>query len=272
MTRILGQTLLVIGLITIFSLAILAQTGKLMLGVKLRPEVSAIADEIEQKTKQKIDAEFIEFDDRFTLGSSYISENATAIVHVNSNLKRQTQKLEAVIAHELLHLRLRANNYPVFLFAPNVKTRRGLAQDVEQSNANDLASLIEHRIFKAEMDKFGLNQIINLAGDTESAAEQRNGAKDGQADAINFARAVLEYQTSADIEKLRKIYQTNKWQKSLKIGQEIADLISGSKIISPESSARVFQLCLAKLYPSPRPFKLIPDKTVKAYRQMLISL
>jgi hypothetical protein len=272
MTKILGQTFLVIGLITIFSLGIFAQTDKLMLGVKLRPEVRAIADEIEQKTKQKISAEFIEFDDRFTLGSSYIGEDGAAIVHVNTNLKRQTPKLEAVIAHELLHLRLRANNYPVFLFAPTIKTKRGLAQDVEQPNANDLASLIEHRIFKAEMDKFGLNQIINLAGDTERAAEQRNGEADGQADAINFARAVLEYQTTTDIEKLRKIYQTNKWQKSLKIGQEIAALISGSTINSPESSAKVFGLCIAKLYPSPRPFKLIPDKTVKTYRQLLISI
>jgi hypothetical protein len=82
---------------------------------------------------------------------------------------------------------------------------------------------------------------------------------------------LLEYQKREDIENLRKIYVKNKWQKSLKIGQEIADLISRSAINSPESSAKLFGFCIAKLYPSPRPFKLTPDKTVKAYRQMLIG-
>ncbi|HVE57574.1 MAG TPA: hypothetical protein VNB22_12145 [Pyrinomonadaceae bacterium] len=271
MTKISRQTIWIIGLIAIFGLEIFAQNDKLFLGIRLRPEVRAIADEVEQKTKKKIYAVFTEFVDQYMLGASFINEDGTAYLRVNTILKPQKQKLEAVIAHELLHLRLRADNYPVFLFAPSVKTRRGLAQDVEQSNANDLASLIEHRIFKAEMDKFGLNQTLNLAGDTERSAERRSGEEDGQSDAINFARAVLEYQNREDIENLRKIYIKNKWQKSIRIGQEIADLISRSKIDSPEASARVFSLCIAKLYPSPRPFRLTPDKTVKAYRQMLIG-
>jgi hypothetical protein len=260
-----------IGLAAIFSLEIFAQNDKIFLGIKLRPEVRAIQGEVEQKTKKKIYAVFTEFDDEYTLGTSFIDDDGTAYLRVNPVLKSQKQKLEAVIAHELLHLRLRADKYPVFLFAPSVKTARGLAQDAEQSNANDLASMIEHRIFKAEMDKFGLNQIVDLAGDAERSAERRSGEADSQADAINFARAVLEYQSRDDVENLRKIYIKNKWQKSLKIGQEIADLISRSAINSPDASAKVFGLCIAKLYPSPRPFKLTPDKTVKAYRQMLIG-
>jgi hypothetical protein len=271
MAKISFQKILIFLFISIFSLEIFAQNEKLFLGIKLRPEVRTIADEIEQKTKKKIYAEFVEFDDEFMLGASFINTDGTAVLRANTILRPQKQKLEAVIAHELLHLRLRANNYPVFLFAPNVKTRRGLAQDVEQSNANDLASLIEHRIFKADMDKLGLNQIINLAGDTERSAENRSGEEDGQADAINFARAILEYQNRADIEDLRKIYIKNKWQKSLSIGQEIADLISRAVINSPEESARIFGLCITKLYPSPRPFKLTPDRTVKSYRQLLIG-
>jgi hypothetical protein len=187
MIKISRQTVFITGfLLAIFSLEVFAQTDKLFLGIKLRPEVQSIADEVEQKTKKKIYAVFTEFDDEFLLGASFINDDGTAYLQVNTSLKSQKQKLEAVIAHELLHLRLRANNYPVFLFAPSVKTRRGLAQEVEQSNANDLASLIEHRIFKAEMDKFGLNQIVDLAGDTERSAERRKGEDDGQADAINF--------------------------------------------------------------------------------------
>lgn len=262
---------LVFGLIAVFGAPVSAQKEKLFLGIKLRPEVRAMADEIERKTKKPIYAEFVEFENEYTLGTSHITERGTAIVRANSGLRAEDRKLEAVIAHELLHLRLRVNNFPVFLFAPTVKTARGLAQDVEQSNVNDLTSLIEHRVFKAEMDKLGLNRLIDLAGDTERDARDRFGDEDGQAEAINFARAVLEYQNPADVESLRRIYVRNKWQRALKTGQAIADLISRPPPATPTASARVFRLCVAKLYPTPRAVRLTPDKSVAAYRQLLIS-
>lgn len=250
-----------------------AQNAKLFLGIKLRGEVQALADEVENKTKRKISAHYVEYtgDDAFLLGSSFIDTDGTPYLAVSIDLKAQPKKVEAVVAHELLHLRFRANGFPVFLFDPKVKTKRGLAQDVEQSNVNDLTSLIEHRAFKSEMEKFGLNEVLNLAGNTERGALERRGEADGQADAINFARALLEYQNAADVESLRKIYRDNKWQQSLKIGQEIADIIKRSPLDSPAATASIFWLCAAKLYPSPRPLKLRPDKTVTAYRQILIG-
>ena len=264
------KTILIVCLLTVFSFAVQAQNEKLFLGIKLRAEVRAIADEVERKTGNKIYAVFDEFENVYTLGSSFIHTDGIAYLQANPNLRSQNQKLEAVIAHELLHLRLRANNYPVFLFAASVKTARGLAQDVEQPNVNDLTSLIEHRIFKAEMDKLGLNQVVDLAGDTERDAAKRRDA-DSQADTLNFARALLEYHNPADVERLRKIYVRNKWGKSIKLGQEIADIITRSTYSSPKDSAAVFRLCFAKLYPTPRPVKLTPDTSIKTYRQFLIS-
>lgn len=264
--------LLVVSSLLFTEAIVLAQTTKLFLGVKLHADVQAIADEIESKTKREIYAEYIEFaEGEYMLGSSYFTSNGTPVLRVNVNLKQQSQKVEAVIAHELLHLRMRANNYPVFLFDAAVRTKRGLAQDVEQSNVNDLASLIEHRAFKSEMEKFGLIELIDLSGDTERAATQRKGEADSQADAINFARALLEYQRALDVKRLRKIYVANRWQKSLKIGQKIADIIKRSQLNSPSATTSAFQLCLSELYPSPRPFKLKHNKIVTAYRQMLIG-
>jgi hypothetical protein len=257
-------------LILFFGGGVFAQNEKLFLGVKLRPEVQSIISEIEGKTKRKIYAEYAELEEH-TLGVSYIGAGGTPIVRVSFDLQNQPRKVEAVVAHELLHLRLRANGYPVFLFSPAVKTRGGRAQDVEQSNVNDLASLIEHRIFKVEMEKFDLNEIINLAGDTERGALQRKGGADGQADALNFARAVLEYPNKADVEKLRKIYAANKWHRSLKIGQEIADTINRARLDSPAAVASVFKICASKLYPAPRPIKLTIDSSVKFYKQFLIG-
>jgi predicted metal-dependent hydrolase len=97
---------------------VFAQNAKLFLGIKLRAEVQALADEIENKTKRKISAHFVEYagEERFMLGSSFIHSDGVPYLAVSIDLTDQPKKAEAVIAHELLHLRLRANGYPVFLF------------------------------------------------------------------------------------------------------------------------------------------------------------
>ncbi len=252
---------------------VFAQSKDLFLGIRLRPEVQAIVSEIEKKTGKKIYAEFTVQKD-FFLGSSYISERGLAIIQIDAELEDTPQKLEAVIAHELLHLRLRVNNYPVFLFSPTIKTAKGLAQDVEQPNANDLTSMIEHRIFKSDLEKFGLYKLIDLAGDTAREAKRNKGKEDGQVDSINYARAILEYQNPKDVEAVRKAYEENGWTRSLREGKQIADIISQSNLQTPKDVETVFLKCILILYVPPKSsftLKLTPDTQVKAYRQMTIN-
>ena len=222
------------------------------LGIKLRPEIRAIVKEIETKSGEEIYAEFIR-QKEYMLASSFISEDGVPVILVDFSLEDDPKKLEAVIAHELLHLRLRVNNFPTFVFSPTIQTAKGRAIDVEQSNINDVKDLIEHRIFKAEMEKLGLYKIVNLAGDAAAGARREKGKADGQDDVINYARAILEYHNPADIEELRKIYIANGWNNSIKTGKEIADIISISKPQTPKDAETVFLKCILKLYPSPRP-------------------
>lgn len=245
-----------------------------LLGVKLGPEVTAIVREIETKTGRKLYADLVTQPD-FQLGASFIDDDGRAVVVVDPGLAREANKLEAVITHELLHLRLTVNNYPAFIFSPTVRTAKGLAIDVEQSNINDLRSVIEHRVFKAEMERFGLYKFIDLAGDTAAIAKNRKGQEDGQDDAINYARAILEYQQTADISQVEKIYKSNGWTRSLAEGRAIADIIRQTRIVSPKEVETVFLRCLDKLYPSPGArftFALSIDPGNKHFRRMVISL
>ncbi len=242
------------------------------LGVKLRPEIRAIVKEIETKSGEEIYAEFIR-QKEYMLASSLISEDGVPVILVDFSLE-DDKRLEAVIAHELLHLRLRVNNFPTFVFSPTIQTARGRAIDVEQGNINDVKDLIEHRIFKAEMEKLGLYKIVNLAGDAAAGARKDKGKADGQDDVINYARAILEYHNPADIEELRKIYIANGWNNSIKTGKEIADIISISKPQTPKDAETVFLKCILKLYPPPRPtytFKLTVDPKNKVYRRMIVN-
>ena len=259
-------------LLLFLSINSFAQNGE-FLGVKLRPEIRSVIKEIETKSGEEIYAEFVRQKD-FMLASSLISEDGVPVVLVDYSLEDDSKKLEAVIAHELLHLRLRVNNFPTFVFSPTVNTAKGRAIDVEQGNINDLKDLIEHRVFKAEMEKLGLDKSINIAGDIASHARKNKGQADGQDDSINYARAILEYLNPADAEEVRKIYTANGWQRSLQTGRQIADIISSSILNTPKDVEIVFLKCILKLYPPPRPeytFKLTLDTSNKIWRRMIIN-
>lgn len=245
--------------------------------VNLHPEVKKIVAEIENKTKKTIEVNYGEFetDNSTTFGTSFINDSGRALVNIRQDLLNQPKKLEAVVTHELLHLKLRVNGFPVFLWSSTIKTAKGRAIDVEQSNVNDLLSLIEHQVFKSEMEKYDLFKAINLAGDTAKSAKLNRNKPDGQAETLDYARAILEYHNPADVEEVRKIFTNNKWNISLKKGQQIADIIKNSNSQTPNEVEKTFLRCLLILFPPPRAnytFKLTVDPKSKFERQMIISV
>ncbi len=250
-----------------------SQTREL-LGLKLRPEILAIVKEIETKTRKSIYADFDE-QPEFQIGASYIDEKSgQAIITVDTALEDDPKKLEAVLVHELLHLRLTANGYPGFIWSPKVRTAKGMAIDVEQSNINDLRSIIEHRVFKAEMIKFDLYKYIDLAGVTLEDAKQRKGDEAGQADVINMVRAILEYTDPKDIAAVRQAFNVNGWQSTVKDANDIAAIINQTPVNTPKDVEAVFLRCIAKLYPVPRAtwaFTLKLDPANKYFRRMIVN-
>jgi hypothetical protein len=247
-----------------------------LLGVRLGAEVSAWLEEVERKLGKEVYAEFAELDPAdaggdYTLGTSYLTAVGVGVLRVDESFRGRGEKLaEAVIGHELLHLRLRARGYPLFLFAPEVKTMRGPAEDVEQSNVNDLVSMIEHRVFAPEMRRTGFDKLIDLTNYLDSARRLR-GSPDGQAETLNYARAALEWDRPALVEELTKIYRANGWTRALADGRRVAEVIrTGNAQTSAEVTA-VFLRCMAVLYRAQ--FRLEPDRKFalsNIYPQMLI--
>lgn len=252
--------------------------ARTLLGVTLGNEAASWLNEIEDKLGADVYAEFAELDppdvgDDYTLGASYLTKKGVAVVRVDESLRvKGEKKTEAVIAHELLHLRLRVRGYPQFLFSPAVKTRKGPAQDVEQSNVNDLVSLIEHRVFGGEMRRAGFDKLIDLTNGLE-AARKRGRSKDGQSEMLNYARAVLEWDNPRLSGELTRIHHANGWGRSLGGGSRIAEIIRASKIEAPGDVAPVFLRCMFVLYGVD--FGTGPDKhfaLARVYPQMIIHV
>lgn len=253
---------------------VIKATPPQVLGVDMRPEIRVMIAEIEKKCGHKLYAEFTEQED-FMLAQSFVDEDGIPVVLVDPKYERAGGKLEAIIIHELLHLRLRVNNYAEYIFSPDVKTQRGRAIDVEQGNLNDLRNLVEHHIFKADMARYGVDKLLDLSGDTARIARQNKGREGSNADIINYTRAILEYLDPKDTAEVEKAYAANGWARDLKAGREIADIISGSVIKTPADAEAVFLRCLPKLYPLPNGgyfFKLTPDPANKLFRRMVVSV
>ena len=253
------------------------QTGTL-LDVRLGAEVSSWLAEVERKLGKKVYAEFAELDPEdedgdYTLGTSYLTRAGEGVVRVDESLRVRDDKLiEAVIGHELLHLRLRARGYPLFLFAPDVRTLKGPAEDVEQPNVNDLVSMIEHRVFAPEMRRAGFDKLIDLTNYLDSARRLRD-AEDGQAEALNFARAALEWDNPRLLEELTKIYQANRWTRSLADGRRLAETIRAANVQTPAEVTALFLRCMPILYGAE--FRVEPDThfpLARIYPQMLIRV
>ncbi|HEX3102744.1 MAG TPA: hypothetical protein VHQ01_13160, partial [Pyrinomonadaceae bacterium] len=140
-------------------------------------------------------------------------------------------------------------------------------------NINDLKDLIEHRVFKTDMERLGVYGFIDLAGDTAAGAKKRRGQMDSQADAINYARAILEYQNQRDVSEVKRIFQANGWTRSLQIGQDTAEIISQAEPQTQKDVEAVFLRCLLKMYPPKGgvTFKLTIDKSNKFFRRLIIS-
>lgn len=255
---------------------VVQESARTLLGVGLGAEVSAWLEEVEGKLGQEVYAEFAELDPEdaggdYTLGTSYLTRAGVAVLRVDESFRaRGARQTEAVIAHELLHLRLRARGYPLFLFSPTVLTRRGPAQDVEQEHVNDLVSMIEHRVFAAEMRRTGFDRLIDLTNGLD-AARKKGRTADGQAELLNYARALLEWQDAKLVNELAAVYRANGWTRSLEGGRRLADIIRASDIHAPAEVAPVFLRCMTILYGAP--FRVEPDRRfplAKIYTQMLI--
>jgi len=249
--------------------------ARTLLGVRLGAEVSSWLKDVEDRLGKEVYAEFAELDPAdaggdYTLGASYLTRAGVGVVRVDESFRGREKQAEAVIAHELLHLRLRARGYPLFLFSPDVRTKKGPAQEVEQSNVNDLVSLIEHRAFAAEMRRTGFDKLIDLTNWLETARRRGRG-EDGQAEMLNYARAELEWNDPGLVAELAKIHHANGWERSLAGGRRLAEIIRASTAATPGEVTPVFLRCMSVLYNAD--FRIEFDRQFelsRIYPQMII--
>lgn len=152
---------------------------------------------------------------------------------------------EAIIAHELLHLRFRAKGAPIFLWKSTASEARLRALGEAQGQLYDS---IQHRSFVGDMRAMGLDPRARLRDQLRDTIRRRRfeGAATDLGKAVVAARVLLEFGEGPELQALRRWYAEAGWQQSLLFGNR-AILALTPLVTEPKAQAEQFITALRAL-------------------------
>lgn len=229
--------------------------GRVLLGVSLRPEMAAWLDEVEKKLGREVYAEFAPLgpedgDEGFVGGENYVTERGAAVLRMNLLFQSaaNAKRLEATLAHELLHLRQRARGFPAYAIDESAPAPRvPLGELVELNVAGMLMEAIEHRLILPEMRRINLDTVADMIGGLARAKRQGVSA-DHPYNAIYYLRATFEYGDASLLKELRLAYQRNRWTRSLERGERMAQIVRSAVLNTPADMTAAVLRCLTELF------------------------
>jgi hypothetical protein len=228
---------------------------RVLLGLRLRPEVAAWLEEVERKMGREVYAEFAQLgpdggDEGFVGGENYVTERGAAVVRINFDFQSAENRgrLEATLAHEILHLRQRARGFPAFtLDEASSSPRVPLAELNEMEVAGALMEAVEHHAILPDLHRLGLDTVADMIGGL-AWTRGKGVSTDHPLYAVYYLRALLEYDDPARLRELEQIYRRNRWTRSLQRGAAMAQLVRAAPLRTPAEMTGAFLRCLNELF------------------------
>lgn len=224
----------------VIAIALSFQTGRTVLDVKLRPGTERLLNEVEKLYGRPLAVERI-VPPGGGWGSSRVDPDGTPRIRIAPEAAGD----EAIIAHELLHLRLRANGAPIFLWKSTASEARLRALGEVQGQLYDS---IQHRSFSGEMRTMGLDPTRRFRDQLRDTIRRRRfeGAATDLGKAVVGARVFLEFGQGPELEALRRWYAEAGWQQSLLFGNRAITALT-PVVTEPKAQADQFIASLRAL-------------------------
>jgi hypothetical protein len=196
----------------VLAVALYFQVGRTVLDVKLRPGSERLLIEVEKLYGRPLAVERI-VPPGGGWGSSRVDPDGTPRIRIAPEAAGD----EAIIVHELLHLKLRAQGAPVFLWKSRASEARLKSLADVQSQLYDA---IQHRAFAGEMRALRLDSSGRFRDQLNSMIRNRrfDGAATDLGKAVVAARVFLEFGEGPELGALRAWYAQAGWQQSLVFG------------------------------------------------------
>lgn len=240
--------------------------GRNMFGIDLRSEARILWAQVEGHYGRPVRELLID-----DLGYSYyagvasVDPDGTPVVQL-INTEPVT---EEIIVHELYHLKLYAEGYPVI----RIEYPADWNEEKEQARVRfiiaQLYDTIEHRIFYPRMREMGLapddtlkrNVELTLRGEAEE--EDVPGLTRRDALAIEYFKAALLMEDEPLLERLTNHYRGRRWDEALNIGSGMAELVKRAQPSTPDGAVTTLLRCLAVIERSVNAYELYGWETEK---------
>lgn len=253
---------------------------RILLGIKLRPQLVDLLVEVEGLFGNKqVQARFErvresrEFVDR--VGTTEITKDGTPIIKIDDSIDPKDElRIERIVAHELLHLRLRGRRFPLFTFNGSSKLMSKFNFYLATAR-HAIRNGIEHWMFAADMRRMGFDASAELKRGFDILKQQaRPGYGDDILLTLNYFRALLEYDDPKLLAELRLFYLDHRWGKIIESGEKLAALVLAAQPQRPDEVKATFLQCLNALLGKSLRFSLSEsvNETYGAYIQPVVVI
>jgi hypothetical protein len=237
-----------------------------MFGVELRPQAAALLAEIEEHYRKQVRAESKDkLEHSYYAGIASVDTGGTPVIEL-SNYAPPTEER---IVHELFHLKLYAEDFPVIRIEYPSNWREGSRKQAHvRYLVSQIYDTIEHWIFYPRMREMGIspdevlkrNVELDLEEDPASA-ERIAGVPERDYLTIYYFKAAVLLSDENLFERLTDLYSRKRWYEPLAVGRIMADRVTASKPASPDEAISVLLRCLEVIQRDSNSFEITKRET-----------
>jgi hypothetical protein len=210
-------------------------------GIELRPPALALFRDVESRLGKTIRCEtHLEFG---ILGASQVAADGTPEIV----LDRYQGKTEENLVHELFHLQFRAKGFPQRF---QVSVSRNTNKQPVQQVAEELGSLIEHRLFYPQMRGMGFDPTRQYREGLEAllSEDKLYGPPAAAKRAVTYAEVSLLIQDPAITKRVEAWYARQGWTDQLRRGKRLVHYLATFNPDTPEKKRIAVGAGLAIVY------------------------
>jgi hypothetical protein len=190
-------------------------------------------------------------------GQSIVKPDGTPTITINSS----TGRTEATIVHELLHLKLRAEGFPILGYEFPADTNTTANKEYMIWIGAHLRDPIQHWIFYPRMQDLGVDPDMELRIEFEAALERGyflnlNAATKSVALTLYYLKAALQLNDPKMLNRIVRWYKKRDWKKPLSLGEQLVQVVLDSNPQTPREEIAVFLRCLNLLQKGAAKFEL----------------
>jgi hypothetical protein len=216
-------------------------------------EISAnlqhLVEEVERKYGKKVKYEISEEVDERSFGG--VEVDGTGIPTIKLSKKGLN---EITIAHELMHLVLRKEGYPIIgWILPKGKNTAENLEYLKWVRGKLFDPIIHAVVLNRRLRSIGFDESESLVKEWESVLKEDrlsyvSGPNKGKALTLEYFRMVLEIKDDNIREKVTKYYKKKGWHKEKSLGQILANKIIDIKEMDSKRAVKKFVECLNMLH------------------------